>query len=259
MSSFCLEKLGPMPHVRGRTPSKTGPMNTPHAASVDIRREPALPPGEEDRVAGFGVIGLPFASGHYLALRCFTASSFGPAFKALWHRDPSGAWTVYSTVDAAYSCPRYIGPALARPTIVAPIDVRLFGEAGVRVYIDDSVDWSFEIAPTRATSLLSAMSDHLPERAWTNTWVLGALGRVAGPLLSVGRLRLSGTLPSGHQFKVAPRRVWSIQSASATIEGVDLGPTGPLAEQAKLGDFWLPQRGIFYANGVGRFAARGAR
>jgi hypothetical protein len=167
-------------------------------------------PATGDRVSGFGVIGLPFASGHYLALRCFTASSFGPPYKALWHRSPAGAWTIYTNVDADHSCPRYLGPALARPAVVAPIDVRLCDETSVRVYVDDAVDWTFAIAPTRATALMSAMGGRMPERAWGNRWVLGAMGRMAGPMLSAGRLRLTGDLPSGHRFKAAPRRVWSI-------------------------------------------------
>ena len=232
--------------------AKAGPMNTFHDVAESIRIEPTLPPGDDDRVAGFGVIGLPFASGHYLALRCFAASSFGPPYTALWHRSPAGAWTVYSTVDAAHGCPRYLGPALTR-VVVAPIDVRVCDETSLRVYIDDAVDWTFAIAPTRATWLMSAMSGRMPERAWTNRWVLGVMGRMAGPMLSAGRLRLTGALPSGHQFKAAPRRVWSIPSGRATVEGVDLGPVGPLAEQARLGDFWLPQRGIFFADGIGRF------
>jgi hypothetical protein len=234
-------------------------MTSTQAFVTAVQAEPALPPGDDDRFAGFGVIGLPFSSGHYLALRCFTASSVGPPYKALWHRNPAGAWTVYTTVDAAYSCPRYIGPALARPAVVTPIDVGLVDEVSVRVYIDDAVDWTFTMTPTRATSLMTAMSERLPEGAWTNRWVLAAMGRVAGPMLSAGRLRLAGTMPSGHSFKAAPRRVWAIDSSEATVEGVDLGPIGPLEEQAKLGDFWLPQRGIFFANGIGRFEASGAR
>ena len=121
MSSRRAEKLGRMPHVEAIARSKTEGMITSPTVAASVRLDPALPPGDDDRVAGFGVIGLPFASGHYLALRCFTASSFGPPYKSLWHRDPAGAWTIYSTVDAGYSCPRYIGPALARPTIVTPI------------------------------------------------------------------------------------------------------------------------------------------
>ncbi|MGY2007965.1 hypothetical protein ACW9HJ_13385 [Nocardia gipuzkoensis] len=29
------------------------------------------------------------------------------------------------------------------------------------------------------------------------------------------------------------------------LPGSDIGPPGPLAEQTRLGDFWLPQRGMF--------------
>jgi hypothetical protein len=29
------------------------------------------------------------------------------------------------------------------------------------------------------------------------------------------------------------------------VEGENLGPTGPLAEQAHMADFYFPQRGIF--------------
>jgi hypothetical protein len=39
-----------------------------------------------ERFAGYGVMGLPFRSGHYLALRHFPASSIGPGFRAVWHR-----------------------------------------------------------------------------------------------------------------------------------------------------------------------------
>lgn len=40
-------------------------------------------------VRGWGVFGLPFDSGHVLALRVFPQSSFGP-YRTLWHRDPGG-------------------------------------------------------------------------------------------------------------------------------------------------------------------------
>ena len=47
-------------------------------------------PGHE-YVRGWGVFGLPFDSGHVLALRVFPQSSFGP-YRTLWHRDPEGRW-----------------------------------------------------------------------------------------------------------------------------------------------------------------------
>lgn len=215
---------------------------------------PTLPQGVDDRVLGYGVIGLPFASGHYLAFRDFIASSFGPAYRSLWHRDPDGAWTAYSTVEPDLSCPRFIGAALASPPVTTPIDVNWISEDSLRIYIDDVLDWTLEIAATPATRLMSAMSQRMPASAWTNRMVLAAMGRMAGPLLSAGRMRLTGAMPNGQDFMAAPKRVWTISDSSATIGGLGAGGIGPLARQDRIGDFLLPQRGIFFADGVGRFA-----
>jgi hypothetical protein len=38
-----------------------------------------LPSGDDERVVGFGVMGLLFAGGHYLAFRDFPATSFSPS------------------------------------------------------------------------------------------------------------------------------------------------------------------------------------
>jgi hypothetical protein len=43
--------------------------------STEIGAE--LPPENEERFFGYGVMGLPFASGHTLSLRRFPASSLG--------------------------------------------------------------------------------------------------------------------------------------------------------------------------------------
>jgi hypothetical protein len=70
--------------------------------------------------------------------------------------------------------------------------------------------------------------------------------------LRAGRVQLAGTTPNGQWFRTNPRLLWSVANSTAIVEGIDLGPPGPLAEQARLGDFWLPQRGIF-AVGEGTF------
>ena len=49
------------------------------AASI---KTPGLPGGTDERLAGYGVMGLPFRSRHYLALRHFPAASIGPGFNA---------------------------------------------------------------------------------------------------------------------------------------------------------------------------------
>ena len=58
-------------------------------------------------------------------------------------------------------------------------------------------------------------------------------------------MNLTGYTPNGHLFKAAPRLVWPIAESRATFRGVDAGAPAPLRKQAMLGDFRLPQRGIF--------------
>jgi hypothetical protein len=64
-------RLGERPALRGRAPW----------------------PGHE-YVKGWGVFGLPFDSGHVLALRVFPENDFAP-YRTLWHRDPAGSWSIY--------------------------------------------------------------------------------------------------------------------------------------------------------------------
>lgn len=226
---------------------------TPRAAATSPEIGRTLPPGDDERFIGYGVIGLPFASGHYLAFRDFQASSVGPAYRAVWHRNPDGAWTIYSTVRPEQSCPRYLSSALSQPSVVTPIDVTWLDDHTLRVYIDDTLDWTMRAEHTSATRLMTAMSGRMPGWAWTNRAVLEAMGRVAGPMLSAGRMRLRGVLPNGQQFSAAPQRIWSVTESMAVLHGAGVGPAGPLPRQDRLGDFWLPQCGIFFAEGFGHF------
>ena len=86
--------------IAPRNPASINGMRTavtPQGAVDAITVRPLLPTGTDERVAGFGVMGLPFRSGHYLAFRHFPASSFSPAYRSVWHRDPSGTWTFHAT------------------------------------------------------------------------------------------------------------------------------------------------------------------
>lgn len=42
-----------------------------------------------------------------------------------------------------------------------------------------------------------------------------------------------------------PYALWVIAATRAVVAGEDLGSPGPVRPQARLGDFWIPQRGIF--------------
>jgi transposase len=54
---------------------------TPRDAAVAAQRNPVLWPGTDERFTGYGVMGLPFRSGHYLAMRHIPASSIGPEYR----------------------------------------------------------------------------------------------------------------------------------------------------------------------------------
>jgi hypothetical protein len=213
---------------------------------------PALPPGAGERFSGYGVMGMPFVSGHYLALRHFTASSIGPGYRAVWHRDPDGRWTVYADAPPVVSCARFLGSALSA-TNTTPIGIDWTGPRSVTVEIPDVLRWQLEIEGDVATRLMSAVGARLPARACHATWLLRGMGVAAGPVLSVGKVRLHGVMPNGQVFGTIPRRVWGIAQSSARIHGGDLGPPGRLQVQDRLGDFMLPQRGIFFADAAAVF------
>ena len=65
-------------------------IKSPRDAALELQRNPILWPGTNERFTGYGVIALPFASGHYLALRNMAATSIGPGYRNVWHRSPDG-------------------------------------------------------------------------------------------------------------------------------------------------------------------------
>jgi len=99
------------------------------------------------------------------------------------------------------------------------------------------------------------MGGALPPAGWNSDTVLAAMGPVARTVLRSGRIRLCGTTPNGPRFKAAPLRIWRVVGGAATLSGEDFGDTGSLDVQTRLGDFWLPQRGVFFV-GHARFAPR---
>jgi hypothetical protein len=201
-----------------------------------------VPDGPGERFAGWGVMGLPFRGGHYLALRVFT-SSIGPAFRSVWHRDPAGRWVMYADTEPRNACMRYFGARLDR-VATAPIDVDWDGPRSFTVTIPGHLRWRTDLAATPATRVLTWTGTALPEALWHNDRALRLLAPVAGTLLAAGRLRLRGTAPNGQGFRAGPRRLWSVAASRAVVDGVDVGPVGRLPRQDRLGDFWLPQRGL---------------
>jgi hypothetical protein len=221
---------------------------TPRQAVEALEAQPRLPEGGDERFTGYGVMGMPLASGHYLALRDMVASSIGPAYRAIWHRDPDGRWTIHTTGLADLTCPRYFGSVTA--VAQAPrIDVSWPDDHTLEVALGDELRWRIELRATPATRLMTGMGGALPEAGWNSDAVLAAMGPMARTMLRTGRIRLRGATPNGPRFKAVPLMIWRVVGSTASYRGEDLGDPAPLDAQVHLADFWLPQRGIFF---VGR-------
>lgn len=217
---------------------------TPQEAASAVTANPVLPTGDDERFVGFGIMGLPFSNGHYLALRQFPATTFAPAYVSVWHRTPSCTWTFYATTPGQQSCARYFSSATPNDPVQCDIDVTWDSPWSVTIEIPGFLHWSVEMQSTWATRLMTAIGNRLPESAWTNPTALSWISRTAGPTLGVGDIRLTGTASNGQRYMVAPKTMWAVTASRAVLGGEDLGPIGPLLRQARLGDFRLPQRGI---------------
>jgi hypothetical protein len=221
-------------------------MLQPRRLAERTEASPNVPKGTEERFSGYGVMGLPFRSGHVLGLRRFAASSIGRGYTSVWHRAPSGEWTFYQDVPAEQACARYFGPQLRR-SLERPIEVRWTGANAFSVEVDGgrAVQWDVRLAAPPAIRAMNAMASIMPNALWHNDLTLRAMGAMARRLLGTGRMALTGRAPSGQHFVANPLVAWSIPSSHARVEGVDVGEPGPLPEQERLGDFWIPQRGLF--------------
>lgn len=218
--------------------------HTPAQAVAAAFLHPRLPEGVDERFVGFGVMGLPFSSGHYLALRHFPATSFAPSYRSVWHRDPQGRWVFYATTPAERSCSRYFSTATAGPAVQCDIDVTWSDPWTLHVTVPGLLRWTVGMRATAVTTMLTRLGSRLPERVWASPVAVATIGRVAGTSLRAGRIRLAGTAPNGQRFRLAPRMMWEVAESRAFVRGANIGVPHPLATQATLGDFRLPQRGV---------------
>jgi hypothetical protein len=204
----------------------------------------SLSVGSNERFNGYGVMGLPFRSAQVLALRRFPASSVGPGYTSVWHRNPDGDWVFYANVSPRQACARFFG-AIATDAIETAIRLTWTGPFRLHVAMPAvPFEWEVEVRAAAATRFMNAMGRLLPRTAWRSPAVLATMGMVAGPLLGVGHVGLHGRIPSGQRFIASPRVSWAIVDSHARMAGEEFGPPGPVVPQAHLGDFWIPQRGM---------------
>lgn len=205
-----------------------------------------VPAGSGDWFSGYAVLGLPFSSGHVLALRRIEASSVGAAYTSVWQRDPDGRWRFHQNVPPDQSCPRYFGAAISENT-TEPIRIDWAENRRFRVTVGapGEIVWDVRLAATPATRIMNAAASVMPSPWWEKRVVLSAMEVAARSILGTGQMNLTGRTPNGHAFIGIPRVIWRIAESRATIRGVDVGTPAPLQQQATLGDFRIPQRGIF--------------
>jgi hypothetical protein len=92
---------------------------------------------------------------------------------------------------------------------------------------------------------MNGMRSLAPEAWWRSERFMASMGTVAGAMLGAGSVRLTGCAPNGQQFVIIPTLLWLISGSTATLDGVDLGEIGASPTQGQLGDFRIPQRGVF--------------
>ncbi len=202
-------------------PGKAVPGLSARLKDLPVAQGHAPWPGYE-YVRGWGVFGLPFDSGHVLGLRVFPQNDFAP-YRALWHRDPGGRWSIYvdgPRLDTA--CPRYFGAA-CHVTGFARIGLTWSGPATLRVTMGSpALEWTLTATSTRILTVLNAMNAAMPLAAWRLRSLVRAREHLAS-MLGMGRLRLAATLPGGHAATIMPERMYYVDDSRATLDGTDLG------------------------------------
>jgi hypothetical protein len=233
--------------LAAHTLNTRGPFGDPRRLVSELEAAPMLPSGTGERFAGYGVMGLPFQSGHLLALRRFPASSVGAGYRSVWHRDPNGRWTFFQDVAPGVACTRYFGAAVDE-VVRAAIDIDWIASDELSVTVvggGHRLDWRMSLTSSNATRLMNSLGSVLPDSWWRSQKFLAVMSRVIPPMLHTGKLRLSGVTPNEQRFAVNPALAWLIAEVTATLDGSDLGDIGPAPTQGRLGDFRIPQRGVF--------------
>lgn len=221
-----------------------------HALALERRRP--LPSGREERFTGYGAIGLTFGSGHVLAFRRSAASSIGPPFTSVWHRDPGGRWTHYVDIEPGRSFHRYFGAGIDRVE-VEEISLTWPGPAELTITMPRvPFQWALRLRATPRTRAASWVGRLLPGRLWRDERVLAIVAAAAARALGVGRFRLHGHTPGGYRFRLHPRVIWEVRASAAVLRGADLGTLAALPGPARFGEFRIPSRGLFIV-GESRF------
>ncbi len=219
-------------------------MTSARDAVIAAEKNARLLPGANERLSGWGLMGLPFRSGDVLGARRFPASSIGPGYTSVWYRDPAGWWTFYADVPPEAACTRFFGSAVAR-AVVCPVVVEWTGEDRLHIEVpQEGLSCDIVVAPTIASRAMNLVAACFPEWAWRSPRMLRLTAMMAGPMLRAGKLSMAGVAPNGQSFIANPRKIWVVKSALLRVGDREASEPGAVTPQAQLGDFLIPQRGL---------------
>jgi hypothetical protein len=194
---------------------------------------------------GYGVLSLPFDSGHLLGLRAFPQNDFAP-FVSLWHRPPGAGWAIYvdgPSLDTA--CPRYWGPATER-TALADIELEWTGPCELHVRMDEPrLEWRMQLGASPVLRALNAVESVLPLWTWRLAALRGVREWIARHYLGYGDIDLAFATASGHETVLLARENYRIEEATARLEGESLGAPTTLQEPPTIGGVALPRAPSF--------------
>jgi hypothetical protein len=166
---------------------------------------------------GYGVMSLPFSSGHLLGLRVFPENDFAP-YHSVWHRSPAGDWSIYNDGPSLQTtCPRWWGPAL-RHAELKSIDLMWTGPNRLRVEMENpSFLWEMNLSAPLLLRILNNMSAAMPLWTWKSAPLLRIREWMARNMPGMGDLHFSFMTPSGQPAIILPEEIFFIKSSKAIL------------------------------------------
>lgn len=220
-------------------------MNLSHELQhIEPRAQNSPWPGYE-HYRGYGVMMLPYSSGHLLGLRVFPQNDFAP-YRSVWHCTPEGEWSIYNDGPSLQTtCPRWWGPAL-RHAELSDIELNWAGPNELQVKMKEpSLEWTMEMAAPPLLKRANAINAGIPLRAWKLRPFIRLQEWLARQVLDMGNVRFSFVTPSGKEAVVIPQKIFLIRSSRAVWRGHDLGSPARLPETPHIGEVPLPKDPVF--------------
>jgi len=104
--------------------------------------------GLRERFAGYDVMGLPFRSDHYLALRHFPANTFGRPYHSVRHRGSDATWVLDEGTPISASCTGHSDAAISAASMV-DISIMWTGPCRLSLEVRGALVWNIELQRTQ--------------------------------------------------------------------------------------------------------------